>query len=98
MTVSPLAVPCREEAGSQRAQVAACAFCRRRLGGEYFFSCIKCGASYCYIHMSRHQPAPCARREGRRLRARSAPSWPLQGEGVQVVLAGGLPADSSANV
>ena|SRR5690349_21502853 len=36
-------------------KVVACAYCRRRLADEYFFTCRKCQASYCYIHMSRHQ-------------------------------------------
>ena len=45
-----------------RAKAAACAFCRRRLAGEYYFTCRRCEDSYCYIHMSRHLPARCGRR------------------------------------
>ncbi|MDA4116631.1 MAG: hypothetical protein OK442_08795 [Thaumarchaeota archaeon] len=58
----------------------ACAFCRRRLADEFYFTCRRCEASYCYIHMSRHQPAPCAREVRRGLRARA----PQQGEGLPV--------------
>lgn len=45
---------------------AACAFCKRRLGAEYYFCCRACGASYCYVHMSRHVRRDCARRALRR--------------------------------
>jgi len=41
--------------------VVACSFCRRRLADEFFFTCRRCDASYCYIHTSRHQPSVCAR-------------------------------------
>ncbi|MDG6967783.1 MAG: hypothetical protein JRN23_05155 [Nitrososphaerota archaeon] len=54
-----LAVPLQE------AKAAACGFCKRRLGVEYHFSCRACGATYCYIHMSRHERAACARRAAR---------------------------------
>jgi len=78
----------------------ACDHCMRRLAGEYFFTCLKCKASYCYIHMSRHQPAPCSRRVARLERAleqrieRQVPEG-----GVPLVTAGPRPANrSSANV
>ncbi len=45
-----------------RANAVACAFCRRRLAEEYYFTCRRCEESYCYIHMSRHLPARCGRR------------------------------------
>ena len=32
----------------------ACLFCRRRFDVGYHFTCHTCGATYCYIHMSRH--------------------------------------------
>ena len=80
------------------ARVVACAFCRRRLADEFYFSCRRCEASYCYIHMSRHQPAPCAREVRRRLRGRAPASAAKQGEGVsipngnQLLLAGPQPS------
>jgi hypothetical protein len=74
-------------AQSEAAKVVACGFCRRRLADEYFFTCRKCDASYCYIHMSRHQPAPCARQVARRQRALAAP--PLQQQEGDVRLGGG---------
>ena len=108
MTSGGLAAP-RLEDGSPRprdpARVVTCAFCRRRLADEYYFTCLKCEASFCYIHMSRHQPAPCARLTGRRRRAHAAaagagPEGVVPGQGGrQLLLAGpsaGLPP--SANV
>jgi hypothetical protein len=55
------------ERGAQpeTAKVVACGFCRRRLADEYFFTCRRCDASYCYIHMSRHQSIRCAQRSGK---------------------------------
>jgi hypothetical protein len=80
-------------------QVVACCFCRKRLAGEFFFTCIKCEASYCYIHMSRHQPAQCARQVGRRLRVQAALPQRRQDERFPLVLAGSKPSvNSSANV
>ncbi|MDA4118573.1 MAG: hypothetical protein OK455_09545, partial [Thaumarchaeota archaeon] len=35
----------------------ACTLCKRRLSGEYYLTCVKCGASSCYIHISNHQRA-----------------------------------------
>jgi hypothetical protein len=79
--------------------VVACAFCRRRLAGEFFFTCLKCEASYCYIHMPRHQPAQCARQVGRRMRAQAALPQRRQDERFPLVLAGSKPSvNSSANV
>jgi hypothetical protein len=80
--------------------VVACGHCLRRLAGEYFFTCIKCRASYCYIHMSRHQPAGCSRREARLQRAPKQRSELLDQEGrVPLIKAGSRPASrSSANV
>jgi hypothetical protein len=80
--------------------VVACGHCLRRLAGEYFFTCLKCKASYCYIHMSRHQPALCARREARLQPAPQQPSERLDQQGrVPLVRAGSRPASrSSANV
>jgi len=80
-------------------QVVACGFCRRRLADEYYFTCIRCEASYCYIHMSRHQPASCARQVGRLRRARAAPLLHRRAEELQLVVAGSKPGGaSSANV
>lgn len=50
----------------QAERAAACAFCKRRLGAEYYFCCRACGASYCYVHMGRHERRACARRALRR--------------------------------
>lgn len=47
---------------------SACSFCKRRLGDEYHFACVRCGATYCYIHMSRH---------GSACRPRERPSRPI---------------------
>jgi hypothetical protein len=72
-TTEEVALPSVKERGAhtEAAQVVACAFCRRRLADEYFFTCRKCDASYCYIHMSRHLPALCARQAARRQRAQA---------------------------
>jgi hypothetical protein len=35
-------------------QSAACKFCKKGIGDEFHFTCLACGANYCYIHMSRH--------------------------------------------
>jgi hypothetical protein len=68
--------------------VAACGFCRRRLADEYFFTCLRCEASYCYIHMSRHQPAACARHVWRRKRSsRPSASTGAPRQGVPLVFA-----------
>jgi hypothetical protein len=32
----------------------ACKFCRGRFDVGYHFTCHTCGATYCYVHMSRH--------------------------------------------
>jgi len=64
MTGSEVTIHPTREAGSPvegKAGVVACGFCRRRLSGEFFFSCVRCSASFCYIHMSRHRPTTCAR-------------------------------------
>jgi len=101
MTTEKLTVSRLEETGPRQgmAHVVACAFCRRRLSDEYYFTCRMCDASYCYIHMSRHQRAPCARQTERRRRGQA------HGEGVhlgargQLHLAGPVPGRSpSANV
>jgi hypothetical protein len=78
MTSGGLAVPRVEEESPRRA--AACAFCRRRLADEYFFTCRVCEASFCYIHMSRHQPVLCARKTERSRSARAAPARTRLGE------------------
>jgi hypothetical protein len=108
MTAEGLAVSTLEETGwrpRDRARVVACAFCRKRLADEYFFTCRKCDASYCYIHTSRHQPALCARQVGRLRRAqaaateaRRAEDFPLRGAN-QLLMAEPRPGGgSSANV
>jgi hypothetical protein len=74
MTSSDLAPSSLRETGSRTvegASVAACGFCRRRLSNEFFFTCRLCDASYCYIHMSRHQPTTCARRASENTRDRA---------------------------
>jgi hypothetical protein len=97
MTTEMAAVPQVEEAAPR--PVVVCAFCRRRLAGEYYFTCIKCEASYCYIHMSRHLPASCARLAGRRRRAQAAPILRRHAEELPLVVAGSKPGGaSSANV
>jgi hypothetical protein len=100
MTTEELAeVSSGKDRGAQPsgAKVVACAFCRRRLADEYYFTCRKCDASYCYIHTSRHQPALCARQVGKRRRQALAapPQQPQQqdggvhpGGGHQLLLAG----------
>jgi len=37
---------------------AACRFCKKGIGDEFHFTCLACGADYCYIHMTRHGHAP----------------------------------------
>ena len=59
MTTTGLAASSLQEGCSRK--VEACGFCRRRLADEFFFTCRPCHASYCYIHMSRHQPSHCKR-------------------------------------
>ena len=107
MTTEELAVSSVKESRAQpeRAEVVACTFCRRRLADEYYFTCLKCDASYCYIHTSRHHPALCVRQVARRQRAQGAPlpqqqngDVRLRGEN-QLILAGGDSGNSfSANV
>jgi len=107
MTTEELALSSVKERGAQpeMAKVVACAFCRRRLADEYFFTCLKCDASYCYIHTSRHHPTLCARQMGRRRRAQAAPLLQPQNgdvhlrDGNQLLLAGPDSGyGSSANV
>ncbi len=72
--VEPAVSPAEPAAQSSDNKAAtACAFCRRRLAEEFYFTCRRCNASYCYIHMSRHQPVPCARMEARRRRTSRMP-------------------------
>jgi hypothetical protein len=107
MTTEELALSSVKERGAQpeKAKALACAFCRRRLADEYFFTCRKCDASYCYIHTSRHQPTLCARQVGRRRRDQTAALPQPQNGGVrlageyQFLFAGpDSGCDSSANV
>jgi hypothetical protein len=56
------------ELRQEMAKVVVCGHCMRTLAQEFFFTCLKCEASYCYIHMSRHLPAGCARRTRRNKR------------------------------
>jgi len=37
--------------------VVSCNFCSKLLGREYYFKCHICGATYCYIHMTKHSRA-----------------------------------------
>lgn len=80
--------------------VVSCGYCMRRLANEYFFTCLRCKDSYCYIHMSRHKPAMCARRQVRLSRVPRQPNEELDRErSVPLLAAGRRPADrSSANV
>jgi hypothetical protein len=73
MTAVPLEISAAEETRRRpkaASHVVACAFCKRRLADEYFFTCRKCDASYCYIHMQRHQSIRCAQRSGMLYRER----------------------------
>jgi hypothetical protein len=58
----------------------ACGHCKRRLSNEYYFTCLECGASTCYIHLSNHRPQTCESRKrvgGRRfLVAEEVPPLP----------------------
>ncbi len=38
-------------------KVASCNFCNKLLGKEYYFECHICGATYCYLHMTKHSRA-----------------------------------------
>ncbi|MBI2183505.1 MAG: hypothetical protein HYU39_00950 [Thaumarchaeota archaeon] len=38
-----------------RRAVAICKWCGRRLGTEYYYRCKTCGATYCYVHSSKHE-------------------------------------------
>jgi tRNA(Ile2) C34 agmatinyltransferase TiaS len=38
-------------------KVVSCNFCSKLLGKEYYFRCHICGATYCYIHMTKHSRA-----------------------------------------
>jgi hypothetical protein len=40
--------------GDRCDKVATCNFCSKVLGKQYYFTCHICGATYCYIHMSKH--------------------------------------------
>jgi hypothetical protein len=42
---------------TRASRVVACNFCSKLLGREYFFQCHICGATYCYIHMTKHSRA-----------------------------------------
>ena len=35
----------------------SCDFCGRLLGNDYYYSCLECGATYCYVHMTKHSRA-----------------------------------------
>ncbi len=74
MTETRMAASSIEQTDSpqEKASVVACGHCRRRLAQEFFFTCRKCAASYCYIHMSRHQPAACSRQTRRNEREEAA--------------------------
>lgn len=79
MTTTELARSSIEDRGSGRAEpgaVVACGFCRKRLANEFFFTCLKCGLSYCYIHIARHQPVVCSRRVRRN--SRDEAEWERQ--------------------
>ncbi len=52
-------------------ETPACSHCRRRLSNEYYFTCRKCGASCCYIHMRNHRPQKCSARQNLRGRRRA---------------------------
>lgn len=43
------------ETGTARAN--KCNYCMKVLGREYFYTCHICGATYCYIHMTKHARA-----------------------------------------
>jgi len=37
--------------------VTKCNFCMKMLRKEYYYTCHICGATYCYIHMTKHSRA-----------------------------------------
>ena len=45
----------RPETGNPDMQ--KCNFCMRVLGKQYHYICHICGATYCYIHMTKHARA-----------------------------------------
>ena len=108
MTGSGLVEPSPREPASREGEgvrVVACAFCRRRLADEFFFTCRTCGASCCYIHMSRHRPPTCARQVREVTRHDAVADGKLReeearaGGDVPLILAGSKPRGaSSANV
>lgn len=106
MKATRMAPTSLEEAGprQKQAKVVACGHCHRRLADEFFFTCVKCEASYCYIHMSRHQAAACSRLLRRNRREEAADSrirvekGQASGEGDLLLNAHELAPNSSANV
>jgi len=38
-------------------EAAKCNFCMKVLGKQYHYTCHICGATYCYIHISKHARA-----------------------------------------
>ena len=98
MTLAEAAVspPERAAQAADTKSVTACAFCRRTLADEYYFTCLRCHASCCYIHMSRHKPEICARQAGARRRAHAVRAEQRQGQevspeqGAAIAMAGSI--------
>jgi hypothetical protein len=106
MTVSLAAAASRAGVSNKAVGVAivACSFCRRRLADEFFFTCRRCDASYCYIHTSRHHPSACARQSRKNQREATIGNgpWPVEtrhDDDVPLARVGpSAPTGSSANV
>jgi len=96
MTSSDPALSSFRETGSRTvegASVVACGFCRRRLSDEFFFTCRMCGASYCYIHISRHPLTACARQVRKNERVAA-----IEEGGVPLSWVGSMPIRASSAV
>ena len=62
------------QAEAAQVKERSCAFCLRSIGDEFHFSCLACGSTYCYIHMSRHASCRARRRASRRMEAVQVPA------------------------
>ena len=53
------ALSLEEQPSRPKTRAGFCSYCLGRIPEGFFFTCVKCGASCCYVHMSRHQPSAC---------------------------------------